>query len=170
MSPFEVRNGFKARTSFDWTGPTDPPRDSELNVERACQRIRLVQDSWKLARDMIAWSQARMIKSANSYRRKVDFDVNDYVWLNTKYWNTVRPSLKLDNKNYSPFKITAKEGNSFWLQLPASMKIHPVISPDKLRKSTDNLLPGQVNRPMDPVEIAGNIEYEVEEVLAVKKQ
>jgi hypothetical protein len=85
MSPFEVRNGFKARTSFDWTGPTNPPCDSELNVERACQRIRLVQDSWKLARDMIAQSQARMIKSANSYRRKVDFDVDDYVWLNTKY-------------------------------------------------------------------------------------
>jgi hypothetical protein len=50
------------------------------------------------------------------------------------------------------------------------MKIHPVISPDKLWKSTDDLLPGQVNRPMDLVEIAGDIEYEVEEVLAVKKQ
>jgi transposase InsO family protein len=170
MSPFEVRNGFKARTSFDWIEPTDPARDTELSTERARQRIRLVQDSWKLARDMMARSQAKMIKSANSHRRTVDFDVDDYVWLNTKYWNTVRPSLKLDNKNSGPFKITAKEGNSFRLQLPASMKIHPVISPDKLRKSADDPLPGQVNGPMDPVEIAGDIEYEVEEVLAVKKQ
>ena len=62
---------------------------------------------------MMARSQARMIKSANSHRRTVDFNVDDYVWLNTKYWNTVRPSLKLDNKNSGPFKITAKEGNSF---------------------------------------------------------
>ena len=85
MSPFEVRNGFKARTSFDWTEPADAPRGTELNAERARQRIQLVQDSWKLARDMIARSQARMIKSANSHRRKVDFDVDDYVWLNTKY-------------------------------------------------------------------------------------
>jgi transposase InsO family protein len=170
MSPFEVRNGFKARTSFDWIEPTDPARDTELSTERARQRIRLVQDSWKLARDMMARSQAKMIKSANSHRRTVDFDVDDYVWLNTKYWNTVRPSLKLDNKNSGPFKITAKEGNSFRLQLPASMKIHPVISPDKLRKSADDPLPGQVNGPIDPVEIAGDIEYEVEEVLAVRKQ
>jgi hypothetical protein len=50
------------------------------------------------------------------------------------------------------------------------MKIHPIISPDKLQKSTDDLLPGQVNGPMDLVEIVGDIEYEVEEVLAVRKQ
>ena len=54
-----------------------------------------------------------MIKSTNSYRYTVDFDVDDYMQLNTKYQNTVRPSLKLDNKNSGPFKITAKEGNSF---------------------------------------------------------
>ncbi len=58
-------------------------------------------------------SQARMVQSANAYRREVDFDVEDYVWLNTKYWNTARPSLKLDNNNSSPFKIIAKKGNSF---------------------------------------------------------
>ena len=50
------------------------------------------------------------------------------------------------------------------------MKIHPVISPNKLRKSTNDPLLGQVNEPVDPVEIAGNIEYKVEEVLAIKKQ
>jgi hypothetical protein len=49
------------------------------------------------------------------------------------------------------------------------MKIHPVISPDKLRKSTNDPLPGQVNGLMDLVEITGDIEYEVEEVLAAKK-
>ena len=80
-----------------------------------------------------------------------------------------RPSLKLDNNNSGPFKIIAREGNLFKLQLPTSMKIHLVISPDKLRKSTNNPLPGQVNEPVDPVEIAGDIEYKVEEVLAIKK-
>jgi hypothetical protein len=50
------------------------------------------------------------------------------------------------------------------------MKIYPVMSPDKLRKSTNDPLLGQVNKPKYPVEIAGDIEYEIEEVLAVKKQ
>ena len=111
-----------------------------------------------------------MIKSANAHRREVDFDVEDYVWLNTKYWNTARPSLKLDNNNSGPFRITAKVGNSFRLKLPASMKINPVMSPDKLRKSAGDPLPGQVNKPKDPVEIAGNIKYKVKEILAVRKR
>ena len=111
-----------------------------------------------------------MIKSANAHRREADFDVEDHVWLNTKYWNTARPSLKLDNNNSGPFKIVAKEGHSFRLKLPTSIKINPVMSPDKLRKSAGDLLPGQVNKPQDPVEIAGDIEYEVEEILAVRKR
>jgi len=47
------------------------------------------------------------------------------------------------------------------------MKINLVISLDKLRKSARGLLPGQVNKPEDPVEIAGDIKYEVKEILAV---
>ena len=119
---------------------------------------------------MMARTQAWMVKSANAYRREVDFAKDDYVWLDIRHWNTARPSLKLDNKNSGPFKIIEKKGNSFRLDLPASMKIHPVISPEKLRKSANDPLPGQVNEPEPPVEIAGDIEYEVEEVLAVKKQ
>ena len=44
------------------------------------------------------------------------------------------------------------------------------MSPNKLRKAADDPLPGQVNMPADPVEIAGDIEYEVKEILAVWKQ
>ena len=115
----------------------------------------------------MARSKAKIIKSTNAHRHEVDFDVGDYVQLNTKYWNTARPSPKLDNNNTSPFKIIAKKGHSFQLRLPDSMKINLVISPDKLRKSARDLLPGQVNKPKDPVEITGNTKYKVKEILVV---
>ena len=108
-----------------------------------------------------------MIKFINAYRHKVDFNVEDYVWLNTKYQNTARPSLKLDNNNSSPFKIITKKGYSFQLRLPNSMKINLVILLDKLRKSARDPLLGQVNKPKDLVEITGNIKYKVKEILVV---
>ena len=43
------------------------------------------------------------------------------------------------------------------------------MSLDKLRKSARDLLLGQVNKPEDLVEIAGDIKYEVEEILVVRK-
>ncbi len=118
----------------------------------------------------MARSQAKIIKSVNAYRREVDFNVEDYVQLNTKYQNTARLSLKLDNNNAGPFKIIAKKGYSFQLRLPDSMKINLVISPDKLRKSAGDPLPGQVNKPENLVEIAGDIKYKVQEILVVRKR
>ena len=108
-----------------------------------------------------------MIKSTNAHRHEVNFNVGDYVQLDTKYQNTTRLSLKLDNNNTSPFKIIIKKGHSFQLRLPDSMKINLVILPDKLRKSARDPLPGQVNKPKDPVEIVGNTKYKVKEILAV---
>ena len=47
------------------------------------------------------------------------------------------------------------------------MKINLVISLDKLRKLANNLLPSQINKPKDLVEIIGNIKYEVNKILVV---
>ena len=111
-----------------------------------------------------------MIKLANAYRREVNFNIEDYMWLNTKYQNTARPSLKLDNNNSGPFKIIAKKGNSFQLKLLASIKINLVMSLDKLRKSARDLLLGQVNKPEDLVEITGDLKYKVKKILVVRKR
>jgi hypothetical protein len=44
------------------------------------------------------------------------------------------------------------------------------MSPDKLRKSAEDLLPGQVNKPKDPVVITNDIKYKVKKIVAVRKR
>ena len=39
-----------------------------------------------------------------------------------------------------------------------------------LFKDPDNALPGQVNEPPPPINIEGELEYKVEEILALKKK
>jgi hypothetical protein len=68
-----------------------------------------------------------------------------------------RKGDKLANINNSLFKILEKEGNAYRLELPPGININPVFSPDKLRKTADNPLPGQLVTPPRPIEIDGKL-------------
>ncbi|KAI0995150.1 hypothetical protein K3495_g13030 [Podosphaera aphanis] len=64
-----------------------------------------------------------------------------------------------------PYRIISKEGHSFCVQLPASWKVHPVFSPDRLRKDPDNPWPGQADPEPPAEEVNGELEWEIEKVL-----
>jgi hypothetical protein len=49
------------------------------------------------------------------------------------------------------YLITAKKGHSFWVELPALMKIHLVFAPNLLYKDKNNPLPGQIYEPEPPL-------------------
>ena len=67
-----------------------------------------------------------------------------------------------------PFKILERIGHSYRVELPDSIKVHNVFPADRLRKAADDPLPGQINEPPPPIEITGDQEYEVQELIAVK--
>src|SRR5208282_1753950 len=167
MSPFEVLYGYPARTSFDWNMPTTAPSDN-LNAEEARALATRMKDALDTAKRELSSAQERMEAAANKHRRPVDFGVGDFVWLAKKHLRTERPSRKLDFPGAGPYKIIQQVGNAFKLQLPDSMKIHPVFSPDRLWKVSQNPLPGQVNPEPPAVNITGEDEWEVQDILASK--
>ena len=68
------------------------------------------------------------------------------------------------------FKVVEKRGSLYRLDLPNIIKVHPVFLVVLLFKDPDNALPGQVNEPPPPVNIEGELEYKVEEILALRKK
>ena len=76
----------------------------------------------------------------------------------------------MDNKILGPFKVIEKKGSLYKLDLPNIIKVYPVFLVVLLFKDPDNALSRQVNEPLLPINIEGELEYEVEEILALRKK
>ena len=67
-----------------------------------------------------------------------------------------------------PYKILKKINNLYKVKLPNLVKVHPIFLLDKLRKAAMDSLPGQVNPPLLPIQVNGEDEWEIEDILACR--
>jgi len=96
--------------------------------------------------------------------------VGDQVWLDAKNIRTKRPTRKLDWKNLGRFTIkTVLSPWAYELDLPDTMKIHPVFHVSKLSPVIIDPFPGQVQPPPQLIEVDGDVGYEDEEILDSKR-
>src|SRR5258707_450682 len=96
--------------------------------------------------------------------------IGDQVYIKAKYFHTTQPSKKLSEKNLGPYEIIAiPSSHSFTLCLPQHFcSVHPVFHISQLELAEPDPFPQHV-QPLPPlVEINGDIEYEVSEILDSK--
>jgi len=99
-------------------------------------------------------------------KRDPNLRSGDKVWLVPQNIKTTRPSNKLDYKKIGPFKILGKIGTSAYkLALPPSMAIHNTFHISLLEHYQDNRLPSQIKEPPPPIQIEGEDEYELDEII-----
>jgi hypothetical protein len=169
ISPYQLSHGVPPRKSFDWKEPAKPTSArEELSVREARKFTESLQAAYDFVRSNIERAQLANRRQANKKRREPDFGVGDYVWILTDNIQTDRPSRKLDNQQIGSYKIIAKKGYSYQLDLPPSMGIHKVFHASLLRKAPDNPLPGQVVEPLPPVNVTGDDEWELLRIRAVR--
>jgi len=79
---------------------------------------------------------------------------------------TTRPSKKLDYNKIGPIKILAKiRTSAYKLALPPSMAIHNTFHISLLEPYHDNRFPSQIKEPPPPIQIEGEDEYELDEII-----
>ena len=115
----------------------------------------------------MTYPQERQAEYANSSRLTAPRYIPGYnVWLSSKHITTRQPSRKLDHKRLGPFEIIKPVGSlAYKLNLPPTMKIHPVFHISLLETAVDDPLPGQHIEPPPPVLVDSEEAWEVEEIL-----
>ena len=163
ISPFFANKGYHPNLAVQI--------ERELASESAREYVADLDELHSELKRTIADAQKRYQASADSRRSAPpDIKVGDHVFVLAKFIHTTRPSKKLSEKYLGPYEVIGRPGShSFLIKLPTHMRaIHPVFHISMLEPSTANSIPNRVLSPPPPVEIDGDLEFEVEEILDSK--
>ena len=98
------------------------------------------------------------------------YQLGDKVWLKGRNLTTTHPTVKLAPRCYSPFLITCViSRTSYQLKLPPQWKIHNVFHATLLTPYKETTLNGSRNQEPAPELIDGQPEWEVEQILRVRR-
>jgi hypothetical protein len=170
FSPFYLNSGQEVSLPLDRAiAGLLPAKNPE-----AADRIRQLKVDIEQARSAIEKAQDRQSKYANQHRRDVQLKVGDSVLLSTKHLKLVgadKRTPKFACQYIGPFKIKRiVNTNAYELDLPASIRIHPVLNVSRLKvyhEGTSTFSTRPTPNPRPPPEIRdGEEQFEVESILA----
>src|SRR5271169_3060821 len=160
---------FYANYSIHPSFHVDPRSTTETTVPAAKEFADRLKNIHDLLVENVKSAQDHQARYYDRKHKRVEFSVGEKVWLLTSNIHTERPSKKLDWKRIGPYSIVERIGTqAYRLQLPQSLKVHPVFHVSLLEPYKPNTIVGRLQEPPPPVISKEDIEYEVEEILDSK--
>ena len=168
VSPFFANYGYRPRCTVSFA-VLEPATRANPAADGLVEKIRVVQAE---LRTTLQHAQERYKEQHDRHVLPApEIKVGDKVWLNRRNIRTTRPSRKFDVKRMGPFRVLELVGDAKLackLELPVQMQIHPVFHVSLLEPYRESTLPGRVQAIPHPVEVEGELEYEVARILDSK--
>jgi len=97
-------------------------------------------------------------------------EIGDCVFILAKFIKSTRPTKKLSEKYLGPYEVVGKPGtHSYLIKLLNYLHaIYPVFHILQIQPASLSNILNQVNPPPPPLEIDGNLEFEVAQILDSK--
>jgi hypothetical protein len=130
-----------------------------------------LQELHKFLHSEITLAQERYKEQAD--RHRIPFpplSIGDSVFVISKNIKTTHPTRKFTEQLLGPYEVIAKPStHAYTLRLPKSMRsIHPVFHVSQLEPFAPSSIPGHKQSPHPAIEIDGEDEYEIEEIVESK--
>ena len=162
MSPFYANYGYNPRwvDEFHIESNTSTP-----TIEKVGNMVELHE----LCKSNIELANQDYAKIYNTkHLDQPEIKVGDSVLVSLQNVTTRRPSKKLDIRFAGPYRVLVAVGTrAFRVDLPQSMKNHPVFHVPLLKRFNEPTYPGQDYTPPGPVKVDQTTEDESFEVSAV---
>ena len=163
LSPFLVNYGFEPATPISLSSSQKAEPSTVPAVKKFLEDLTMLRDK---AAKTIQQAQNSQKQYADKKQRDITFNEGDQVLLSSANINLSTPSHKLSPKFIGPFTIEKVISPvAYQLTLPTTMKIHPVFHISQLWPYLDPSPLHEVPPCPPPVEVEGNLEYEVETIL-----
>lgn len=168
ISSFAANYGFNPRFT------TAPPVTTDSSSPNSRAQLEIANDFADTMTHIDAYLHEEMTaaqqyyeEQANTQRNPVpNYKPGDEVFLLLTNVNSERPARKLDSKKLGRFRIIrAINPYAYLLDLPATMRISPVVHVNLLRLAGNDPVPGQSHAPPPPVIVSNSVEWEVEAIV-----
>ena len=163
VSPFYANKGYYPKMQLQMEN------DAWITeIDSFVTDLRLVHDDLKRA---IEDAQRRYQIPADKRRTPAPkIEMGDCVFILTRFIKSTRPTKKLSEKYLGPFEVIGKPGtHSYLIKLPNHLyAIHPVFHVSQIEPAPLSNISNRVNPPPPPIEIDGNLEFEVAHILDSK--
>ncbi|EUC55741.1 Transposon Tf2-1 polyprotein, partial [Rhizoctonia solani AG-3 Rhs1AP] len=162
-SPFEICYGYNPRLSVGHKGGKTPYTN---------QHAKYLQQGYNEVKAALTMAQERMKEFYDQcHWDSSPIHIGDQVWLNHRNINTNHPSPKLSHCKLGLYKVIDQYGkHAFKLELPHTMKIHPMFHVSLLTRFKPDPHGREPEQPPPMVTEEGKEEYKVEEVLNSRKK
>ncbi|QRW20471.1 Retrotransposable element Tf2 protein [Rhizoctonia solani] len=161
-SPFQICYGYNPRFTVG--------QKSDESVPNAEEHAEFLEKGYDEVKAALSISQERMKHFYDQrHREEEEIQVGNKVWLNHQNISTNRPSIKLSHKKLGPYLVIEKIGShAYKLQLPHTMRIHPVFHINLLTKFHPDPHGRNPPQPAPIITEEGEEEYKVEKILDSK--
>ena len=167
MSPFYANFGYHPR----WIDTAGSIEEGENPA--ATEKVEDMVSLHRLCSEMIIEANKRYSKAYDKGRVEgARFEEGQRVMLSTADLSTKQPSKKLAQRWMGPYEITEIVGtHAVRLELPESLKIHPVVNTGRLKRFVEAGFEGQKNTTPEAVVMDdGSQEYHVKSVLGSRRR